>query len=94
MQHITVTDRQMCLFKTDSTDSPDCLPVVLSISVCTFLVFLFLQFLVVGSFSAHAFSLLMLLEGHLACICLVLPFWYRLTRVVPEKRPLNGCVCV
>ena len=22
------------------------------------------------------------------------PFWYRLTRVVPEKRPLNGCVCV
>jgi len=21
-------------------------------------------------------------------------FWYRLTRVVPEKRPLNGCVCV
>ena len=24
---------------------------------------------------------------------LVLPFWYRLTRVVPEKRPLNGCVC-
>jgi len=25
---------------------------------------------------------------------LVLPFWYRLTRVVPEKGPLNGCVCV
>ena len=25
---------------------------------------------------------------------LVLPFWYRLTRVVPEKRLLNGCVCV
>ena len=23
---------------------------------------------------------------------LVLPFWYRLTRVVPEKRQLNGCV--
>ena len=23
----------------------------------------------------------------------VLPFWYRLTWVVPEKRPLNGCVC-
>jgi len=22
------------------------------------------------------------------------PFWYRLTQVVPEKRPLNGCVCV
>ena len=20
-------------------------------------------------------------------------FWYRLTRVVPEKGPLNGCVC-
>jgi len=27
-------------------------------------------------------------------IQLVLPFWYRLTRVVPEKGPLNGCVCV
>ena len=25
---------------------------------------------------------------------LVLHFWYRLTRVVPEKGPLNGCVCV
>ena len=24
----------------------------------------------------------------------VLPFWYRLTRIVPEKGPLNGCVCV
>jgi len=22
---------------------------------------------------------------------LVLPFWYRLTRVVPDKGPLNGC---
>jgi len=21
-------------------------------------------------------------------------FWYRLTRVVPDQRPLNGCVCV
>ena len=25
---------------------------------------------------------------------LVLPFWYRLTWVVPEKGPLIGCVCV
>ena len=25
---------------------------------------------------------------------LVLPFWYRLTRVFPDKGPLNGCVCV
>ena len=25
---------------------------------------------------------------------LVLPFWYRLTRVVPDKGPLNGCVCI
>ena len=25
---------------------------------------------------------------------LVLPFWYRLTRVVPDKGPLNGCVGV
>ena len=25
---------------------------------------------------------------------LVLPFWYRLTPVVPENGPLNGCVCV
>ena len=24
---------------------------------------------------------------------LVLPFWYRLTQVVLEKRPLNGCCC-
>jgi len=48
-------------------------------------------------------------EGHRACkqlrggvvlasvkSRLVLPFWYRLTRVVPEKGPLNVCagVCV
>ena len=25
---------------------------------------------------------------------LVLPFWYRLTWVVPDKGPLNVCVCV
>jgi len=25
---------------------------------------------------------------------LVLPFWYRLTRVVPDKGPINGCVYV
>ena len=25
---------------------------------------------------------------------LVLPFWYRLTWVVPDKGPLHGCVCV
>ena len=25
---------------------------------------------------------------------MVLPFWYRLTLVVREKGPLNGCVCV
>ena len=25
---------------------------------------------------------------------MVLPFWYRLTRVVPEKGPLNGCMCM
>ena len=25
---------------------------------------------------------------------LALPFWYRLSRVVPDKGPLNGCVCV
>ena len=25
---------------------------------------------------------------------LVLPFWHRLTRVVPDKGPLDGCMCV
>jgi len=24
---------------------------------------------------------------------MVLPFWYRLTQVVPDEGPLNGCVC-
>ena len=27
-------------------------------------------------------------------IQMVLPFWYRLTRVVPDKGPLNGCIYV
>jgi len=25
---------------------------------------------------------------------LVLPLWYQLTSVVPDKGPLNGCVCI
>ena len=25
---------------------------------------------------------------------LALPVWYRLTQIVPEKGPLNGCVCI
>jgi len=29
-----------------------------------------------------------------SCSRLVLPFWYWLTRVVLDKGPLNGCVCV
>ena len=30
----------------------------------------------------------------LAVSRLVLPFWYRLTWVVPDKGPLNACACV
>ena len=37
---------------------------------------------------------LMPLPLTVSCFRLVLPFWYRLTWVVPEKGPLNGCVCV
>jgi len=32
--------------------------------------------------------------SHMYLVSLVLPFWYRLTRVVPDKGPLNVCVCV
>jgi len=34
-----------------------------------------------------------LLSLALAQSRLVLPFWYQLTWVVPDKRPLNGCCC-
>ena len=27
------------------------------------------------------------------CVCVCVCFWYRLTWVVPDKGPLNGCVC-
>jgi len=40
---------------------------------------------------------LMLLPFTIICFSKIhigLPFWYRLTRVVTEKGPLNGCVCV
>jgi len=37
---------------------------------------------------------LMPLPLTVSCFRLVLPFWYRLTWVVLEKGPLNGCVCV
>ena len=37
---------------------------------------------------------LMLLPLTVSCFRLVLPFWYQLTQVVPEKGPLNGCLCV
>ena len=36
----------------------------------------------------HSLSLASVKSG------LVLPFWYRLTRVVPDKGSLNECVCV
>ena len=41
--------RSLFFFSTDSTDSPDCLPILLSISVFYFLVFVFSTFLVAGS---------------------------------------------
>jgi len=40
-------------------------------------------------------ALLMPLPLAVSCfskIQVVLPFWYRLTRVVPDKGPLNGCM--
>jgi len=47
----------------------------------------------------HTFSQQRLMPLPLTVSCfskiqISLPFWYRLTRVVPEKGPLNGCVCV
>jgi len=36
----------------------------------------------------------LLLESCFSKSRLVLPFWFRLTRVVPDKGPLNVCVCV
>ena len=39
---------------------------------------------------------LMPLPLTISCACksrLVLPFWYGLTRVIPDKRPLNSCCC-
>jgi len=41
-----------------------------------------------GSYHCHTLSLAAVKSR------LVLPFWYRLTRVVPDKGPLNGCVGV
>ena len=32
--------------------------------------------------------------SYIRILYFTLTFWYRLTRVVPEKGPLNGCVCV
>ena len=40
-------------------------------------------------FHCHSLSLIASVKSRL-----VLPFWFWLTRVVPEKGPLNGCVCV
>ena len=37
---------------------------------------------------------LMPLPLTVSCFRLVLPFWYWLTWVVPDKVALNGCVCV
>ena len=42
--------------------------------------------------AAHKLAILMQLASVISR--LVLPFWYRLTRVVPDKGPLNVCVCV
>ena len=43
------------------------------------------------------FMLFLLAVHTVSCISKIrigLPFWYQLTRVVPDKEPLNGCVCV
>ena len=47
-------------------------------------------------FKAGAWKMAQLMPLSLASVKsrLVLPLWYRLTRAVPGKRPLNGCVCV
>ena len=37
---------------------------------------------------------LLLTISYFSDIQIALPFWYRLTWVLPEKGPLNGCVCV
>jgi len=37
---------------------------------------------------------LMPLPLNVSCFRLVVPFWYQPTQVVPDKVPLNGCVCV
>ena len=37
---------------------------------------------------------LLLTVSRFSKIQIGLPFWYWLTRVVPDKGPLNGCVCV
>jgi len=37
---------------------------------------------------------LLLIVSCFSKIQIGLPFWCRLTTVVPEKGPLNGCVCV
>ena len=49
-----------------------------------------------GADCLHVAQLMPLLSQNaiVSCLRLVLPLWYRLTPVVLEKRPLNGCVCV
>jgi len=44
--------------------------------------------------ATHCLLLLMPLSLASVKSRLVLHFWYRLTQVVPEEGPLNGCVCV
>jgi len=45
--------------------------------------------------TAHTFSCFGKIQiGFTFLVPVVLPFWYRLTRVVPDKGSLNVCVCV
>jgi len=48
----------------------------------------------VGGIAFRAVWLASKVSRYLSILSVVLPFWYRLTQVVPDKGPLNGCVCV
>jgi len=45
------------------------------------------------SLGKHKLTILIVVHSCFSKIQISLLFWYRLTRVVPDKGPLNGCVC-
>jgi len=95
-EHMKVKERKICVLQRKVRDSSLCFLLTM-VLVCLLTGGVLTWLSVWSEVQTLSTAQLMPLPLTVSCfskIQLVLPFWYRLTAVVPDKGPLNGCVCV